>query len=176
MFDPLTDRAQRSAIVASLGILGTPRDPAFDRLVFIAAQLFRTPMAALSVLDGNRVWYKARVGLNDAGWDRGVAFCGVALCQDTPLLVEDAGMDPRFHESPLVIGPPGIRFYAGAPIPAPEGLCAQMGLPPMAVGVLCVMDRRRRLVTAAQMAHLVQLAGEASALLAAMTTGRSPGH
>jgi len=171
MPDPMTDEAPRRSIIQALGVLGTPRDPAFDRLVFIAAHLFRTPIAALSVLDDNHVWYKARVGLADPSLDRAVAFCGVAAGQLGPLLVEDASMDPRFHDSPLVTGPPGIRFYAGAPVLAPEGLCARLGMAPMPVGVLCVMDRRRRLVTAGQMAYLLQLSREASELLAGMEAG-----
>ena len=158
--------AQQLAIQA-LAILDTARDPAFDRLVFVAAQLFRVPIAAVSLLDGERVWYKARVGLAEQVTERMVAFCDLAVRLPGPLMIEDAMLDPRFSDNPLVTGPPGIRFYAGAPLMAPAAVCARLGVQVLPVGMLCVMDRRRRVVTSAQMAHLAQLAREGSALLAA---------
>jgi len=161
------DPAAQQSAVRALAILDTARDPAFDRLVFVAAQLFRVPIAAVSLMDGERVWYKARVGLAEQATERMVAFCDLAVRQPGPLMIEDAMLDPRFSGNPLVSGTPGIRFYAGAPLMAPAAMCARLGVEALPVGMLCVMDRRRRVVTAAQMAHLVQLAREGSALLAA---------
>lgn len=170
---PPEDAVQHAAVHA-LRILDTPRDPAFDRLVFIAAQLFRTPIAAVAVMDADRVWYKARVGVIGQAAARDVAFCSVTARQGSPLLIEDASMDQRFHDNPLVCGPPGLRFYAGVPLLAPDGICARLGVDSMAVGALCVMDRRRRVVAPGQMGHLEQLAREATALLAARELAEPP--
>lgn len=163
---PGADSVAQQRAVQALAILDTARDPAFDRLVFVAAQLFRVPVAAVSLMDGERVWYKARVGLAEQAVERMVAFCGLAVCHPSPLLIEDTLLDPRFSSNPLVTDPAGIRFYAGAPLLAPTALCARLGVEVLPVGVLCVMDRRRRVATSAQMAHLVQLAREGSTLLA----------
>lgn len=160
------DAALQVAAARATGVLGTPRDAAFDRLVFIAAQLFRAPIATLSLLDGESIWYKSGVGVAWQTLPRAVAFCGTAVAQCSPMLVQDTLLDPRFQANPLVSGPPGVRFYAGAQVMAPEGLRGEGGAGPLPVGVLCVMDRQRRTVGAGQMARLVQLAAEATALLA----------
>ncbi len=152
--------------MCALGLLDTPRGAAFDRLVFVAAQVFHAPMAALALLDGERLWYKAQVGLAVSSVPRMSTFCDLALRQASPLLIEDAGLHPR-HASAAAALQGGIRFYAGVPVLPPEGLCARLGVAPLPAGVLCVMDRRRRVVTAGQMGHLVQLAREATALLEA---------
>jgi signal transduction histidine kinase len=85
----------------------------------------------VSFVDADRQWFKARIGLDDREMDRCVAFCGHTILDDDVLEIRDARLDPRFAKNPLVTGPPGIRYYAGAPIVTREGL---------KLGSLCLID------------------------------------
>jgi PAS domain S-box-containing protein len=126
---------QRLAALAAYGVLDTPPEPAFDDIARIAARLFDTPIALVSLVDAQRQWFKARVGLDVAETPREIAFCNVALAAREVLVVPDASADPRFRDNPLVTGEPGVRFYAGAPLVAPGG---------EVLGTLCVIDRQAR--------------------------------
>ena len=130
------DDAQRLRALHALLILDTPPEERFDRLVAFVAEEFDVPMALVSLVDRDRQWFKARVGLDASETCRRDSFCGHAL-QGSPqvLLVEDALADPRFGDNPLVLGSPRIRFYAGAPLALPSGHVA---------GTLCVLDTRPR--------------------------------
>jgi GAF domain-containing protein len=139
----------------SYSILDTPREPQFDRFVYTAAQMFRVPIAVLSLADSDRFWFKASVGLDITEVDRTVAFCE-HLTADGVLNVEDASLDPRFSNAPLVTGAPYARFYAGAPLVTPDGLL---------VGSLSVIDRYPKTLLTRQSWQLLQLAnGVVSAL------------
>ena len=132
---PADDDLRLQALHALL-VLDTPPEQRFDRLVAFIAEEFDVPMALVSLVDWDRQWFKARVGLDAQETCRRDSFCGHAL-QGPPrvLLVENALLDPRFHDNPLVLGPPHIRFYAGAPLVLPGGAVA---------GTLCVLDTRPR--------------------------------
>lgn len=132
---PADDDLRLQALHALL-ILDTPPEERFDRLVSFVAEEFDVPMALVSLVDSDRQWFKARVGLDAAETCRRDSFCGHAL-QVPPrvLVVENALLDARFADNPLVLGPPHIRFYAGAPLTLPGGFVA---------GTLCVIDTRPR--------------------------------
>jgi len=129
------DDARRLQALHELLILDTPPEERFDRVVRFAAEEFDMPIVLVSLVDTNRQWFKARVGLEVCQTDRESSFCGHAILQPGLLLVEDARADERFHDNPLVVGEPHIRFYAGAPLQLPGG--------PI-VGTLCMIDRRPR--------------------------------
>ena len=91
----------------------------------------------ISLIDHDRQWFKARIGLDAEQTPRDLSFCGHAILASEPLMVTDASRDPRFHDNPLVTGPPFIRFYAGEPLHASNG---------QAIGTLCLIDPSPRLL------------------------------
>ncbi len=121
-------------MLQALRILDTPSEPEFDRVARVAASLFGCPTALISLVDSDREWFKAKVGLDATCTPRDQAFCAHAILAREVLWVEDARLDPRFADNPLVVGEPHIRFYAGAPILTGGA----------AVGTLCVIDSRPR--------------------------------
>jgi diguanylate cyclase (GGDEF)-like protein/PAS domain S-box-containing protein len=140
-------------------ILDTLPDPRFDVLTRLAARVFDVPMAHVTFVDEGRQWFKSTVGCVPAGseTDRDVAFCAHALLNPRQaLVVRDATTDDRFADNPLVVGPPGIRFYAGVPIIGSEG---------HALGTLCVMDTKPRNVSASELEILQDLALAVSSAL-----------
>ena len=134
----LNREAARLAALAACRILHTPRERSFDSLVFTAAQLFRAPIALINFVHADYVWAKAGVGVVGSTWDRHDTFCGAAIETETTLIVEDAALDPRFANLPIVTDWPYMRFYAGAPIHGAER---------QAIGMLCVMDRSPRIIS-----------------------------
>ncbi|WP_269629844.1 GAF domain-containing protein [Pelomonas sp. BJYL3] len=125
----------RLAALRALLILDTPPEQRFDRIVEFAAQEFEVPIVLVSLVDAQRQWFKARVGLDACETGRDESFCAHALAADDVLEVPDALQDPRFADNPLVLGPPHIRFYAGAPLNVSPGLN---------LGTLCLIDRQPR--------------------------------
>ena len=153
------NEAARVAALRCLDVLDTPPERAFDHLVEIAAQICGTPIALLTLVDRDRQWFKSRRGIDVPQTGRRESFCGHAIGYgDHPLVVEDANRDARFADNPLVTGPPGIRFYAGAPVRLSEG---------HALGTVCVIDRQPRHMQAWQLAALGALSRQASRLLEA---------
>lgn len=131
-----THEAERLAAVQASGLLDTPPEPEFDVTARIAASLFDTPIALVALMDRERLWFKARHGLDMAQLDRPIAFCAHAIVDpDRVMVVEDLQGDPRFEGNPLVHAGPQLRFYAGAPLRTPEG---------HALGTLAVLDTRPR--------------------------------
>ena len=127
--------AYASRPLAGHDILDTPPEEAFDGVARLAAALLDAPMAAVSLLDGDRQWFKARVGLDAAETPIAQSFCARAVEGDALFVVTDATADLRFADNPLVTGAPHIRFYAGAPIINRNGL---------ALGSVCVIDTAPR--------------------------------
>lgn len=128
------DEPQRLDALRRLLILDTPPEERFDRIVSFAADEFDAPIALVSLVDRDRQWFKARVGLEVCETSRDAAFCAHAILEPEVMVVEDALADPRFADNPLVLGPPHIRFYAGSPLEV-HG---------RRVGTLCVIDVRPR--------------------------------
>ena len=133
-----TDEAARLAALRSYRILDTGSEQSFDDLTLLASQICDTPIAAISLIDDRRQWFKSRVGLEITEVPRELAFCVHAIAQGEMLVVPDALQDERFRDHPMVTGEPHVRFYVGAPLVSPEG---------HTLGTLCVVDRVPRTLT-----------------------------
>jgi diguanylate cyclase (GGDEF)-like protein len=143
------DEPARLAAVRAYEVLGTPPEVEFDALTRLAAFMFDVPIAVVSVMDENRLWFKSRIGLDVPELDRKVAFCAHAIMEPRQALVVDDLMgDDRFSGNPLVAQAPHIRFYAGAPIVDPDGF---------ALGTIAVIDAQPRQFSPAQRDALVDL-------------------
>lgn len=125
------DEDERLSALRALLLLDTPPEERFDRLARFVAEQLDVPIALLTLVDGQRQWFKARVGLDATETPRDISFCGHAIMKNDLFIVEDASRDPRFSDNPLVTGEPHIRLYAGAPLSAPGG---------HRIGTLCVID------------------------------------
>jgi GAF domain-containing protein len=118
---------ERMDALRNLMILDTPREAALDALVQLACEIFSVPIGIISLVDSDRQWFKAAVGMDVRETKRRVAFCNITLAEDRPLVVNDASKDPRFAANPLVIGAPQIRFYAGVPLAISPGvMCGRL--------------------------------------------------
>ena len=143
------DESRRLEWIYQTGILDSPSDPAFDDITTLAARICDVPIAAISMIDAERQWFKSIIGMSVAETPRNQAFCAYTILQDDLLVVPDAREDERFIDNPLVIGQAGVRFYAGAPLVTSDGI---------AFGSLCVIDRRPRALTSEQLTMLEILA------------------
>jgi len=132
-----------------LGVLDTDPEERFDRVTRLAQRLFDVPTVSITLVDADRQWRKAFVGLDGPVAQREGAFCDVTVREDRTLVVEDAAVDARFADNPFVVGDPHLRFYAGHPLAAPGGEL---------VGTLCVIDTRPRTFGDADRALLRDLA------------------
>lgn len=171
MIEPKTpmDEDSRLAALRALDLLDTAPEREFDDIVELARALFGTPVALVSLIDAHRQWFKARAGLDAAETPRDVSFCGHAIHRDEALVVVDAAEDPRFHDNPLVVGGPEIRFYAGMPLRLPSG---------HRIGTFCVIGPEPRAEFGERegdlLARLARLTLDAIALRAARARfGRS---
>lgn len=129
--DRSNSEAERRKLLAKLKVLDASSDQGFDLIAEIARRTFDVPIAAVSFVDSNRLWFKARRGLDLAEMPREAAICDHTIRSDSVLVVEDAAEDPRFRASPLVTKPPYVRFYAGAPLAIEAG---------PRIGALCIMS------------------------------------
>jgi PAS domain S-box-containing protein len=151
-----TNEAERLQALKDLGLLDTPPEERFDRITRLAQKLFQVPIALVSLVDGDRQWFKSRQGLDATETPRDVSFCGHAILGDDVFYVPDAMRDPRFADNPLVTSEPKVRFYAGAPL--------RVG-PDLPMGTLCVIDHHARELTPQQLELLNDLAAWANDLL-----------
>lgn len=130
-------------------ILDTPPDGSFERVTALAARLFNVPIAIVSLVDSDRIWFKSHHGIDTEQIDRDPGLCASAILQNDVWIVADARTDPRTLANPLVAGEMGLRFYAGAPLRTHDGYN---------LGTLCVIDKEPRQVTPEEAATLEDLA------------------
>ena len=112
-------------------ILDTPPEESFDRITRLAKMTLQTPMSVVSLVAADRQWFKSRQGVTGCETARDISFCTHTIQLNEPLIIRDSHLDPRFANSPLVLGDPFIRFYIGAPLNTPAGYN---------IGALCAMD------------------------------------
>lgn len=137
------------AAVRRYQILDTPPDGAFDRITALAARIFKVPIAIVSVVDHDRIWFKSHHGLEVDQIDRAPGLCSSAILHDGPWVINDAPHDPRALANPLVAGEFGLKFYAGVPLRTPDGYN---------LGTLCVIDFEPRQLTPEETTNLEDLA------------------
>lgn len=129
------DEQDRLKALRSLDILDSLTEERFDRLTRMAKQMFDVPIALVSLVDENRLWFKSRIGLGINEIARNMTFCSHAILGNEVLVVTDATKDERFANSPVVLNEPNIRFYAGCPLKVMHGY---------KIGTLCIIDRKPR--------------------------------
>jgi len=147
--DPSEREARRLAALRRYDILDTAREPAFDEIAALAAEICETPIAVVNLIDEHRQFFKAEVGLGVRETPLETSFCAKAILEDDFLLVPDATRDHRFDGNPLVTGEPHLRFYAGALLKTAEGL---------PIGTLCVLDTAPKALSPLQQRTLQVLA------------------
>lgn len=151
------NETERLRALKSYGVLDTISEKEYDQLTAIASEICGCSMSLISLLDDDRQWFKSRVGLDAPQTPREYAFCGHAIQFATsPLIVEDARKDHRFHDNPLVTDNPNLVFYAGIPLVNEDGY---------ALGTLCVLDRQPKQLTTGQITALKALSEQVMALL-----------
>jgi GAF domain-containing protein len=143
------NEAERLKTLQELNILDTSPEERFDRVTRYAANLFKVPIALVSLVDEDRQWFKSRVGIDATETPRDISFCAHAINSNEVFMVVQTRADPRFADNPLVTGEPRIRFYAGAPLEMENG---------MRVGTLCMIDKVPRVLDEAELQQLTELA------------------
>ena len=157
MKTPVPDsETERLAALKAYRILDTESEQSYDDITTLAAHICGVPITMISLVDETRQWFKSRVGMPQPQTPREIAFCAHAIFRHEPFLVRDAKKDPRFADNPLVTGEPHIRFYAGFPLVNPEGL---------ALGALCVIDRKPHQLSAEQEKAMQALSRQVMVLL-----------
>lgn len=142
------NEAQRLSTLYSYGVLDSEPEQVIDDVAELAAQICDAPIALVSLVDESRQWFKSHLGLNTTETARSSSFCAHAILQPDVFIIPDTLRDERFADNPLVVGPPKIRFYAGAPLIAQNG---------SSLGTLCVIDRVPRQLTTHQVNALTVL-------------------
>ena len=148
----------RLATLYRYSILDTPREQGYDDITALATYICRTPFSTVTLVDRDRQWFKSEVGFGTNESGRSDGFCACALMVPETLIVEDTLLDARFAENPFVLGSPKIRFYAGAPLIAPNG---------HVLGTVCVFDTKPRVLRSGQISALESLSRQVMALLEA---------
>ncbi|MDO8960934.1 MAG: PAS domain S-box protein [Methylophilus sp.] len=147
---PPKNEKLRLELLKQLMVLDSESEPLFDEITKLASQICGTPIALISLVDENRQWFKANIGLEGASeTHRDLAFCAHAILENNLFEINDATQDDRFQNNPLVTSDPNIRFYAGMPLTMANGLN---------IGTLCVIDREPRSLSQEQRSMLAGLA------------------
>ncbi len=157
------DEAARLAALQRYAILDTPPERAFDDLTRLAAEICGVPIAVVSLVDEERLWWKSQIGLASTEAPRNDGFCSHAILETEPLVVPDALADPRFADIPVVRANTKIRFYAGVPLVTKDH---------HVIGAFCVADYRPRDLSPGQRAALETLARQAMAQIEIQDTNR----
>jgi len=150
----MLDEHARISALKNMRLLDTMASENFDRITRLVANYFGLPIAAISLTDTDRQWFKSKVGVDITETPLEVSFCAVAIQQPDLFVVPDATKDPRFSSNPFVISEPKIRFYAGAPYTSSDG---------HPLGTLCVVDTVPRQLTPSQEKALLALSRQVQA-------------
>ena len=147
---PLPEQeSERLAKLRSYEILDSLPEETYERITRLTAKILDMPAAMISLVDGDRQWFKSQVGGHRNDLPRELSFCAHTICQKGVFVVDDASTDPRFSDNPFVTHHPHLRFYAGAPLRASGGLN---------IGTLCVLDTRPRTLSDGDRQSLADLA------------------
>lgn len=144
------DEPLRLAALRRLNLIETPLENRFERITRVARRALNMEVAAISLVETDRQWFKSAQGHSLRETSREISFCGHTLLQGEPSVIKDARLDPRFARNPLVIGPMQCIFYAGQPIRSPDGYN---------IGAFCVCDSKPRELTEEDLQILRDLAG-----------------
>lgn len=148
---------ERLKVLEEYQILDTLPEDLYDDITKIASQICGTPISLISLIDDKRQWFKSHHGLDVSETPKEVAFCAHAINEPDKILeVPDAFEDERFHDNPLAVGDPHVRFYAGAPLTTSDG---------HTLGTLCVIDHEKKRLTSEQKKTLWALSRQVVALL-----------
>lgn len=150
------NESQRLSELYRFRILDTLPEEDYDQIVQLASQICKTPISFISLIDINRQWIKARVGIEAEETDRKLSFCGHAILGEDVMEVPDTLEDERFADNPFVAGEPNVRFYAGVPLVTANGY---------KVGSLCVLDSKPRHLEKEELFALKVLARQVMRLL-----------
>lgn len=142
------DEQQRQTALDELELLDTPAEHYLDTLVRLTREVFGVHTVLISLIDRNRQWFKARIGLDIEQTERDISFCGHAVAARQMLVIEDAHLDARFADNPVVTGAPFIRFYAGQPLYSSNG---------QPIGTLCMLHPIPRKLSHTERLHLRDL-------------------
>lgn len=143
-----TEQARIKALY-SYNLLDTPPDGSFDKMTKLAAKLFNIPIAIITLVDTDRIWFKSKHGLTIDQIAREPGLCASAILSNDIYIVEDARNDPRTLANPLVAGEFGLQFYAAAPLRTPDG---------HNLGTFCVLDQHKRYFNSDQQEALLLFA------------------
>ncbi|EKO3708426.1 PAS domain S-box protein [Vibrio metschnikovii] len=152
------EESERQKTLDQTGLLNSGSEARFDRITRLAQQIFSVPIALISLVDRDRQWFKSRQGLDAQQTPREISFCGHAILNSEVFVIENALIDQRFCDNPLVMEPPDIRFYAGAPLHSTKGY---------RLGTLCLIDSQPRSFSNKQRSMLKDLAATVEALIQA---------
>ncbi len=144
-----TTEQARLAALQRYQVLDTPADGAFDRITKLASKMFNIPIAIISLVDEDRIWFKSTSGLDVKEIGRDPGLCSSAILSDDVYVVEDAKHDPRTLANPLVAGEFGLEFYAAAPLKTHDG---------HRLGTFCIIDKKVRYLNEDQKTMLEDLA------------------
>jgi signal transduction histidine kinase len=150
--------AARLATLYRYSILDSEPEQGYEDVTALASYICGTPFSTITLVDKERQWFKSEVGFGTNETGRAEGFCACALLLPEPLIIPDTLKDDRFAENPFVLGGPKIRFYAGAPLVAPNG---------HVLGTVCVFDTRPREISAGQIKALEALSRQVMALMEA---------
>jgi GAF domain-containing protein len=161
----LNPEVSRLAALQRYDVLDTPANGSMNRIASLAARVFNMPIAIISIVDEDRIWFKSRHGLETTEINREPGLCASAILSDDVYIVEDARRDPRTLANPLVAGEFGLQYYAAAPLTTYDG---------HKLGTFCIIDRKPRYLNDAQKEILQDMAAivmdEMELRLAARTT------
>lgn len=140
---------ERMKVLKRYEILDTPEDGSFNRLTMLAAKIFNVPIAIITLVDTDRIWFKSKYGVDVDAIGTEPGLCTSAIMSEDVYIVENALEDPRTLANPLVVSEFGLRFYAGAPLQTMDGYN---------LGTMCLIDKKQRYLTLSQQETLKQLA------------------